>query len=138
MPNSSQRWFRWSSRGAPSPHNWRWDVAGKGGREAEHEATQERLPFGTDIWTTKPEMRMRAHVSVSIYGPKRARLYAGERDSEHDYLWIEVGDHTQLNGPTYCWEELAEVLNEALRQRQQYRERIGDQVAREESREAER
>lgn len=98
------------------------------GRPApDGDRTQKRLPFGTDIWTTTPSADATPRVHISIYGGKSARLFAGE--PEYDFLWLQVGDHVLLEGATHSWEEFAEVLNEALRQRRVYRERIDDRRA---------
>ena len=89
---------------------------------------QQRLPFGTDIWTTEPRPAdVGPLVQVSIYGEKTGRLFAGG-DADYDHLWLQVGEHTLLVGPTYCWEEFAQVLNKALRQRDQYREALGERT----------
>jgi hypothetical protein len=81
-------------------------------------AFKRRPALGTDIWVSDPKPGRSPHVEISLYGTKAARLFAGSGDCDH--LWVNVGDHTLLTGPVYCWVELAEVLNEALKQHRLY------------------
>jgi len=102
----------------------------KGGRRGmadkrasvERDRILRRVPFSADVWTSGPQPEQSPHVGVAIYGRYYGRLYAG--DGEVDWLWLQIGDHTRLTGTTAPWEEFAEVLNEALRQRRLYREGI--------------
>ena len=88
----------------------------------ERDRAGQRFPFGADIWTSGSQPEQSPRVGVAIYGHYYGRLYAG--DGEVDWLWLQIGDHTRLTGTTALWEEFAEVLNEALRQRRLYREGI--------------